>query len=151
MLLGIIIAAMSGLPGLLWGRTAMAGQWVATLAGGAGRRAWPGGHRLILVNGDSQPIEWPWSIPGAEFNVAIDGLSAIFLAPMFLISLLGNVFGLGYWKQTEHPENGRKLRFFYGTMTAGHGPARHRQERHAVSLRLGDDGDLGLLSGRDRG
>ena len=39
--------------------------------------------------------------------------------PIFLISLLGNVYGLGYWKQTEHPENGRKLRLFYGTMTAG--------------------------------
>ena len=61
----------------------------------------------------------PWSIPGAEFNVAVDGLSAIFLLPIFLISLLGNVYGLGYWKQTEHPQNGRKLRLFYGTLTAG--------------------------------
>ena len=51
--------------------------------------------------------------------MGIDGLSAIFLAPVFLISLLGNVYGLGYWKQTEHPENGRKLRLFYGTLTAG--------------------------------
>ena len=49
----------------------------------------------------------------------MDGLSAIFLAPVFLISLLGNVYGLGYWKQTEHPQNGRKLRLFYGTLTAG--------------------------------
>ena len=39
--------------------------------------------------------------------------------PIFLISLLGNVYGLGYWRQTDHPENGRKLRFFYGTLTAG--------------------------------
>jgi len=39
--------------------------------------------------------------------------------PVFLISLLGNIYGLGYWKQTEHPQNGRKLRLFYGTMTAG--------------------------------
>src|SRR5207302_4153079 len=56
---------------------------------------------------------------GAEFHVAIDGLSAIFLTPIFLISLLGNIDGLGYWKQTEHPENGRKLRVFYGAVTAG--------------------------------
>ena len=61
----------------------------------------------------------PWSLPGAEFSVAVDGLSAIFLLPIFLISLLGSVYGLGYWKQTEHPQNGRKLRLFYGTLTAG--------------------------------
>ncbi len=51
--------------------------------------------------------------------MALDGLSAMFLAPIFLVSLLGNVYGLGYWKQTEHPQNGRKLRFFYGMVTAG--------------------------------
>ena len=61
----------------------------------------------------------PWAIPGAEFSVGIDGLSAFFLVPVFLVSLLGNIYGLGYWKQTEHPDNGRKLRLFYGTLTAG--------------------------------
>ena len=25
-------------------------------------------------------------------------------------TLLGSISGLGYWKQTEHPDNGRKLR-----------------------------------------
>src|SRR5206468_3085229 len=54
----------------------------------------------------------------AEFNVAIDGLSAIFLVPVFLISVLGSVYGLEYWKETAHPENGRKLRLFYGLLTA---------------------------------
>jgi len=49
----------------------------------------------------------------------MDGLSAIFLVPVFLISLLGNIYGLGYWKQAEHPQNGQKLRLFYGTLTAG--------------------------------
>src|SRR5262249_18455468 len=32
--------------------------------------------------------------------------------------LLGNIYGLGYWKQSEHPTTGVKLRFFYGTLTA---------------------------------
>jgi hydrogenase-4 component B len=60
----------------------------------------------------------PWLLPGAEFHVAIDGLSAVFLMPIFLISMLGSIFGVGYWAQTEHPENGRKLRLFYGILTA---------------------------------
>ena len=50
--------------------------------------------------------------------MAVDGLSAFFLVPVFLVSLLGNLYGLRYWKQTEHAQNGRKLRSFYGTLTA---------------------------------
>src|SRR6185295_20006095 len=49
----------------------------------------------------------------------MDGLSALFLVPIFLVSLLGSVYGLSYWKQTEHPDNGRKLRLFYGLLTGG--------------------------------
>jgi hydrogenase-4 component B len=118
-LLGIIIAASSGLPGLLLGRASMSGQWVATLLAVLGAALGLAGAGSFWATGESQPIVRPWSIPGAEFNVAMDGLSAIFLVPIFLISLLGNVYGLGYWKQTEHPDNGRKLRLFYGTITAG--------------------------------
>ena len=57
-------------------------------------------------------------VPGGQFLVGIDAISAVLL-PIFLVSLLGNVYGLSYWKQTEHPDNGRKLRLFYGTLTAG--------------------------------
>ena len=97
----------------------MSGQWVTTLLAVLGAGLGLGGVGWFWATGDSQPIVLPWSIPGAEFSVAVDGLSAFFLVPVFLISLLGNVYGLGYWKQTEHPQNGRKLRLFYGTLTAG--------------------------------
>jgi hydrogenase-4 component B len=61
----------------------------------------------------------PLAIPGGAFDMAIDGLSAFFLLPIFLVFMLGSIYGLGYWKQTEHPANGRKLRLFYGLITAG--------------------------------
>src|SRR2546428_2768708 len=118
-LLGIIIAGSSGLPGLLLGRATTSGQWVTTLLAVLGAGLGLGGIGTFWATGDSQPIVLPWSLPGAELSVAVDGLSAIFLLPIFLISLLGNVYGLAYWKQTEHPQNGRKLRLFYGTLTAG--------------------------------
>ena len=75
------------------------------------------GVAAFWITGDSSPIVRAWAIPGGEFSVAMDGLSAVFLLPIFLVSLLGNIYGLGYWKQTEHPQNGRKLRLFYGTLT----------------------------------
>ena len=49
----------------------------------------------------------------------MDGLSALFLVPIFLVSMLGSVYWLGYWKQAEHLTNGRKLRLFYGLLPAG--------------------------------
>jgi len=108
-LLGIGIAALSGLPGLFMARTAMSGQRLTTLLAVLGAGLGLAGVGCFWFIGESQPIVLAWSVPGAEFNVAMDGLSAIFLAPIFLISLLGSVYGLGYWKQTAHPENGRKL------------------------------------------
>jgi hydrogenase-4 component B len=122
-LLGIVVAAVSGVPGLLLNRTSNGGQRFITLLAAIGSGLGLAAIGWFWATGESQPIVRPWLISGTEihveFRVAVDGLSAIFLAPIFLISLLGNIYGLDYWRQTEHPQNGRKLRLFFGTMTAG--------------------------------
>jgi hydrogenase-4 component B len=120
-LLGIVLAAASGVPGLLLSRRSAAGQRVTTLLAALGAALGLIGVGIFWAGGDSRAIVLRWCLPGAEFDVGMDGLSAIFLVPIFLISLLGGVYGLGYWKQTEHPENGRKLRLFYGLLTGGMG------------------------------
>ena len=147
-LLGIVIAALSGLPGFLWGRTSMSGQWVTTLLAVLGAGLGLGGVGSFWATGDSQPIVLPWSLPGAEFSVAMDGLSAIFLVPIFLISLLGNVYGLGYWKQTEHPRERSEAAALLRHADGRHGAARDRPQQHPVPVRLGDHGAFGLLPGR---
>jgi hydrogenase-4 component B len=116
---GLVIAGVSGVPGLFASRTSVAGQRVTTFLAACGTTLGLAGIVWFWATGDSEPIVQPWSIPGAEFSVAVDGLSAIFLLPIFLISLLGGVYGLRYWKQDEHSQNARKLRFFYGTLTGG--------------------------------
>ena len=118
-LTGIVIAATSGVPGLLLSRSSNIGQWVTTVLAVIGAGFGLSGVGVFWMTGDSQPIVRPWAIPGAEFHVAMDGLSALFLVPIFLVSLLGSIYGLGYWKQSEHVENGRKLRLFYGLLPAG--------------------------------
>ncbi|MEI8371512.1 MAG: proton-conducting transporter membrane subunit [Planctomycetota bacterium] len=115
-LAGLVLAAISGLPGLF---SRMFGQGLATLLMVAGACLGLAGVVVFWVSNAHQPIVFPWAIAGGQFDVAIDGLSALFLMPIFLISMLGSIYGLGYWKQTEHAENGCKLRLFYGLLTAG--------------------------------
>ena len=119
-LVGAALAAVSGLPGLFLGRQATAGQLLSVLlmAAAAGLGLTGVGAFWLSPAGREIVFSWP-VVEGAEFRVAVDGLSALFLVPVFLISLLGSVYGLGYWKQAEHPDNGRKLRLFYGLLTAG--------------------------------
>jgi hydrogenase-4 component B len=117
-LAGLAVAAVSGIPGILLRRYSAAGQLLTTLLAVMGAFLGLIGVGVFWVSGDSERLVLPWAIPGADFDVAIDGLSAVFLVPIFLISMLGSIYGLGYWKQSDHPENGRQLRLFYGLLTA---------------------------------
>jgi hydrogenase-4 component B len=118
-LAAIAIVAASGVVGLVFSRHSAAGQYVATALTAVGSVIGIGGLVAFWMFSSSRPIAYPWSVPGGEFAVGIDGLSAIFLLPVFLVSLLANIYGLEYWKQAAHPENGRKLRLFFGLVTAG--------------------------------
>lgn len=115
---GIMILAVSGVPGLLISKRSQAGQWLATILTAAGVGLGAAGVVRFLWTGESSPIVFSSFLPVGEFSVALDALSIIFLLPIFGISFLGSIYGLGYWRQTDHPENGRKLRLFYG-MLAG--------------------------------
>ena len=118
-LTGIMMAAWSGVPGLFLSRRSMTGQWLSAILAVFGSVIGLSGVGVFWATGEGHPIIQPWAIPGAEFNVEMDGLSAVFLVPIFLVSMLGSIYGLGYWKQTEHSTNGRKLRLFYGMLPAG--------------------------------
>jgi hydrogenase-4 component B len=118
-LLAIAVCAASGAVGFLLRRDATGGQWIATSLAVIGSGLGLAGSAVFWIAGDSRPLSLSWSLPGAAFDVGVDGLSAFFLVPVFLVSLLGNVYGLGYWRQRSHPTNGAKLRLFYGTLTAG--------------------------------
>ncbi len=126
---GMLLCASSGVVGLAFGRASMGGQKVATVIISAGCLlglsgvAWYWWSQLAYdaaarVSGDAE-IRRPWAVPGGEFHVAVDGLSAIFLVPIFLIALLGSIYGLTYWKQTEQQRTGRKVRLFYGLLATG--------------------------------
>ena len=64
-------------------------------------------------------LDAPWHVPGGAVLLRFDALSAAFVVPIFLVSGLGAVYGLGYWPAAEQPRSAARLRFTYELMTAG--------------------------------
>jgi len=117
LLIASLLVGISGLPGLLFPPGRAAGQRIATVlhvagcAAGAVAAAWG-------LAGGAVTARFAWPLPGGSVTFALDRLSAFFLVPVFVVSGLGSIYGEGYWAEARHPENGRKLRVFYGVMTA---------------------------------
>ena len=119
MLLAAAVLMMgSGIPACFFGRTSNTGQRLTTalmLAGSlAGLCGW---FRAVLAS-QSFSLAHPWSLPWGSFSIGIDAVSAVFLLPILLVPTIGSFYGLSYWRQSEHPDNGRGLGLFYG-MLAG--------------------------------
>lgn len=116
LLFAICLMLLSGLPGLLLSPRAAAGQRLATLLLSAGSLLGLGCAVRALAAGSEPALDLAWGFPQSRFSVALDALSAFFLLPVFLVPMLGSVYGLGYWKQAEHPANGRRLSLAYGVL-----------------------------------
>ncbi|HLF93048.1 MAG TPA: proton-conducting transporter membrane subunit [Planctomycetota bacterium] len=114
-----LLMAASGVPGLFLSWRSPWGQRIAAALAVPASAAGLAGAFLVLTGTEAPPCRLPWSLPGASFDIEMDALSAFFLVPIFLMGGLGSVYSLGYWKQSEHPANGRRMRFFWGTIVAG--------------------------------
>ena len=148
-LLGIIIAATSGLPGFLWGRMSMSGQRVTTLLAVLGAGLGLAGAGSFWATGVNQPIVLPWALPGALFNVGIDGLSAIFLAPIFHDLAAGKRLWARLLEADGTSEERSETAALLRHTHSRDGAPRDRPQQHPVSLRLGDHGSFRLLPRRD--
>lgn len=115
LLTGLLLIAASGVPGLLLRRGPGGGERYACglLLGGVLLCTW---SLLTAIDGPGAALSW--SVPAGRFALQLDSLSAVFIAPMLLIVSVGAVYGLGYWPQRAHAANGRKLRLFYGLISA---------------------------------
>jgi hydrogenase-4 component B len=115
-LTAIAVLGLSGFPARLLSPRSLAGQRIAALLMLIGSILGLGGSIASLSEAVSPSLQMPWFLPWGAFIVTIDSLSALFLMPVFIVPALGSIYGLGYWKQSEHPENGRRLSLFYGLL-----------------------------------
>jgi len=118
-LVALGLVAVSGVPGLLFGRSSPVGERVAAFLLILGSVL----GLLVALGAMAEPVSLAraWPVPGGELAVRVDGLAALFLVPLFVVAPLGSIYGLEYWPQRDHADDGRKLRLFYGLQAAGIG------------------------------
>ena len=115
-LTAIAVLGFSGLPVCLLSSRSVVGQRIATLLMFLGSIIGLGGIAASFNEATSPTLCLPWFLPFGQFMVTIDAISILFLVPVFIVPVLGSIYGLRYWKQSEHPENGQRLAFFYGLL-----------------------------------
>lgn len=54
-----------------------------------------------LIAGTAATLSLPWSMPGGSFSLRLDGLSAFFLLPLFIVGLAGAVYGTEYMRKEK--------------------------------------------------
>jgi hydrogenase-4 component B len=122
-LLAALLASLSGLPALFAPRSRhralarasdRAAALLAVVASGVGLAA----LALFLAGRGGGPLALSWEgLPGARLDAAVDGLSALFLLPLFVVSGAGAIYATAYWAPARHPRTAPTLRLFYGLTT----------------------------------
>jgi hydrogenase-4 component B len=116
--LAVGLCASSGLVGALFPRGSSMAQrlpvWMVVVGSASGLAA---GLMTFVVGARS--VAHPWPVPGGEISLRIDALAAMFLIQIFLVAALGSIYGLGYWADDAHRATARKVRIFFGLVTAG--------------------------------
>jgi hydrogenase-4 component B len=116
----IVLLGFSGLPGCLLSPQSALGQRLATALMLIGSLLGICGLALSF-DMPAPSLHIPWFLPWGQFAVTLDPLSAVFLGLVFVVPGLGSIYGLGYWKQSEHADNGRQLALFYGVLAGSMG------------------------------
>lgn len=114
---GALLCAAGGVPGLLL-RRAETGRRLALAGSLAGSLLGLAGAALAAVTGTVETIQRSWPLPGAAFHVELDALSALFLAPLFLVTAAAAVSGARSFGDEAHPDDAPRTRLFFGLTTA---------------------------------
>jgi hydrogenase-4 component B len=72
-----------------------------------------------LLSGGVESRRWPWPVPGGEFHVQLDALSAFFLIPIFLLAALAAVYGADYMLAYRDRKSLGPPWFFFNLFVAG--------------------------------
>lgn len=117
-LIAVTALFLSGFASLFFSRRSNIGQIVTVIIFVAGSVSGIAGTVLSYFEASTPVFIINWQIPFGEFCIAVDNISTVFLLLIFIVTPLGAIYGLGYWRQKEHQDNGRKLGIFYGLLSS---------------------------------
>ncbi|MFA7536742.1 MAG: proton-conducting transporter membrane subunit [Desulfuromonadales bacterium] len=120
LILALLIIVGGGAAALLAGRRARLAAALAVGATVIGSLLGLGSAvALLLGRSGSLSVRFPWPVPGGSLSLALDPLSAFFLAPIFLLSPLCALYGAAYLKgEGAHRSLGPQWFFFNGLVAA---------------------------------
>jgi hydrogenase-4 component B len=117
-LAAIALAAVSGVPGLTLGRRSPVGQRIASFLLLAGTLLGLGAALVALKEASVETARIAGALAHLPLRLRLDPLAAFFLVPVYVLGAAGTLYGTRYWSQVEHPENGRRLRLWFGLLIA---------------------------------
>jgi len=106
-LLAILLIAASGVPGLGFGRQSSLGQWIASCSLLLGALVGAPAALGTLTDGRVETAALSGPLPELTLHLRLDPLAAFFLIPIYVLGAVATLYGIRYWKQAEHPGNGR--------------------------------------------
>ena len=117
-LAAIALTALAGVPGLAFARRSAGGQRIATLLSLVGALLGAGVALVALGEGRVETLTLAGPIPALPLHLRLDPLAAFFLVPIYVLGGAGTLYGARYWRQEDHPTNGRQLRLCMGLLVA---------------------------------
>ena len=118
-IIGAAVALLSGLPALVAGKKSNVGQLLSSALLVAANVSGLIGIIEFFLRGPGQPLSTSSPLGNSQLTVGVDALSAFFLLPLLLVSSLATIYGLQYWRHSDHPDNGRRVTLFLGALTSG--------------------------------
>lgn len=116
-LLAIVVAGLSGVPGLFLRHGSIGQRFAAAAAVLAALLALPALCAMLLSAGEARYLI-DWSLPFGPCEIALDPLSLFFLIPIFLVFPAGSLYACGYWPAASHRSTVPSITFFYGLLCA---------------------------------
>ena len=74
---------------------------------------------LVLNGSRFRELSLSWSLPYASFSLAIDSLSALFLLPIFVLSVFSAIYGVEYLRNFYGKKNIGSAWFFFNLLVSG--------------------------------
>src|SRR6185503_18834502 len=94
---GILLAALSGVPGLALPREHPAGDRAGAILLGLAALCAAAASALAAAGMPDTEIALPWRVLGERIAVGVDGLSAFFLLPALGLPFLASVYASAYY------------------------------------------------------